>query len=154
MVTTGLQNAAPAGLVSGIKIAVVEAFRLKLPYKKAVAFHSVTEVGGQYVILRLALADGSEGVAEAVCRVAMSGEDAASVADRNPASTLPRNQKARPPRLQQQEKRLVAKLPLPFPTSGSQLDALRLCCLPLPSIQLYILSAHSTLCIDFKNKYV
>jgi L-alanine-DL-glutamate epimerase-like enolase superfamily enzyme len=80
MVVTGLQNAALAGLASGIKIAVVEALRLKLPYKKAVSFRSVTEAGGQYVILRLALADGSEGLAEAVCRAAMSGEDAASVA--------------------------------------------------------------------------
>jgi L-alanine-DL-glutamate epimerase-like enolase superfamily enzyme len=80
MVVTGLQNAAPAGLASGIKIAVVEALRLKLPYKKAVSFRSVTEAGGQYVILRLALAEGSEGLAEAVCRAAMSGEDAASVA--------------------------------------------------------------------------
>ena len=79
MVMTGLQNAAPA-LASGIKIAAVEAFRLKLPYKKAVSFRSVTESGGQYVILRLALEDGSEGIAEAVCRAAMSGEDATSVA--------------------------------------------------------------------------
>jgi L-Ala-D/L-Glu epimerase len=80
MVVTDLQNAAPAALASGVKIAAVEAFRLKLPYKKAVSFHSVTEAGGQYVILRLALDDGSEGIAEAVCRAAMSGEDAASVA--------------------------------------------------------------------------
>jgi L-alanine-DL-glutamate epimerase-like enolase superfamily enzyme len=79
MVMTGLQNAAPA-LASGIRIAAVEAFRLKLPYKKAVSFRSVTESGGQYVILRLALEDGSEGIAEAVCRAAMSGEDATSVA--------------------------------------------------------------------------
>src|SRR5258708_1874435 len=66
--------------VSGLRIVGVEAFRLKLPYKHAVAFHSVTEGVGQYVILRLTLADGTEGIAEAVCRPAMSGEDAASVA--------------------------------------------------------------------------
>jgi muconate cycloisomerase len=45
-----------------------------------VAFHSVTESTGQYVILRLALADGTEGIAECVCRAAHSGEDATSVA--------------------------------------------------------------------------
>jgi L-alanine-DL-glutamate epimerase-like enolase superfamily enzyme len=80
MAIAGLQSVAPAGLASGLKIAAVEALRLRLPYKTAVAFHSVTEASGQYVILRLALDDGSEGIAEAVCRVAHSGEDAASVA--------------------------------------------------------------------------
>ncbi len=80
MVVTGLQSVAPAHAVSDLKIAAVEAFRLKLPYKKAVAFHSVTEASGQYVILRLALDDGREGIAEAVCRVAHTGEDAATVA--------------------------------------------------------------------------
>jgi L-alanine-DL-glutamate epimerase-like enolase superfamily enzyme len=78
---TGLQAvSAPAGLASGAKIAAVEAFRLKLPYQAAVSFHSVTESSGQYVILRLALDDGSEGIAEVVCRAAQSGEDATSVA--------------------------------------------------------------------------
>ena len=77
----GLKTAsAPADLAGGARIAVIEAFRLKLPYKKAVSFHSVTEAAGQYVILRLALADGAEGIAESICRAAMSGEDAASVA--------------------------------------------------------------------------
>jgi L-Ala-D/L-Glu epimerase len=70
----------PADLAGGARIAVVEAFRLMLPYKTAVSFHSVTEAAGQYVILRLALDDGSEGIAEAVCRAAHSGEDAACVA--------------------------------------------------------------------------
>ena len=80
MAATGLQGVAPAGSRSDLKIAAVEALRLKLPYKNAIAFHSVTEASGQYVILRLALDDGSEGIAEAVCRAAHSGEDAASVA--------------------------------------------------------------------------
>jgi L-alanine-DL-glutamate epimerase-like enolase superfamily enzyme len=62
------------------KIASVEVFRLKLPYKKVVSFHSVTEATGQYVILRLLLADGTEGIAESVCRPAMYGEDATAVA--------------------------------------------------------------------------
>lgn len=77
----GLKTAStPADLAGAPKITAVEAIRLKLPYKKAVAFHSVTESAGQYVILRLALADGTEGIAEAVCRAAHSGEDATSVA--------------------------------------------------------------------------
>jgi L-alanine-DL-glutamate epimerase-like enolase superfamily enzyme len=80
MAATGLQGLALAGSRSDLKIAAVETLRLKLPYKKAIAFHSVTEASGQYVILRLALDDGSEGIAEAVCRAAHSGEDAASVA--------------------------------------------------------------------------
>jgi len=81
MAITGLQAAsAPADVASGCRIAAVEVFRLKLPYKAAVAFHSLTEAAGQYVILRLALADGTEGIAEAVCRAAQSGEDAATVA--------------------------------------------------------------------------
>ena len=80
MAATGLQGVALAGSRSDLKIAAVEALRLKLPYKKAIAFHSVTEASGQYVIVRLALDDGSEGIAEAVCRAAHSGEDAASVA--------------------------------------------------------------------------
>jgi L-alanine-DL-glutamate epimerase-like enolase superfamily enzyme len=81
MSMTGLKTAsASADLAGGARIVAVEALRLKLPYKKAVAFHSVTEAAGQYVILRLAVEDGAEGIAEAVCRAAMSGEDAQSVA--------------------------------------------------------------------------
>ena len=81
MSMTGLKTAsASADLAGGAKIATVEAFRLKLPYKKAVSFHSVTEAAGQYVILRLSLADGTEGIAELVCRAAHSGEDATTVA--------------------------------------------------------------------------
>jgi L-Ala-D/L-Glu epimerase len=93
MATTGLKPAPasaaapadpaatlPADQPSDLRIASVEAFRLKLPYKTAVAFHSLTEAAGQYVILRLALADGTEGIAEAVCRAAQSGEDAALLA--------------------------------------------------------------------------
>jgi L-alanine-DL-glutamate epimerase-like enolase superfamily enzyme len=76
----GLKTSAPADQAGGAKITSVEAIRLKLPYKKAIAFHSLTESAGQYVILRLALADGTEGIAESVCRAAHSGEDATTVA--------------------------------------------------------------------------
>jgi L-alanine-DL-glutamate epimerase-like enolase superfamily enzyme len=81
MAVTGPQAAAaPAEQAGGARIAEVEAFRLKLPYKSAVAFHSLTEAAGQYVILRLGLADGAEGIAEAVCRPGQSGEDATLLA--------------------------------------------------------------------------
>ena len=79
MATTELKPVA-VDLHDAPKIASLEVFRLKLPYKKAVSFHSVTESTGQYVILRLTLADGTEGIAEAVCRPAMYGEDATAVA--------------------------------------------------------------------------
>src|SRR5262249_4770188 len=81
MAITSLQPAAaPADVASGHRIATVEAFCLRLPYKTAVAFRSVTEATGEYVILRLALADGTEGISEAVCRAAQSGDDATVVA--------------------------------------------------------------------------
>jgi L-alanine-DL-glutamate epimerase-like enolase superfamily enzyme len=81
MAITSLQPAAaPADVASGHRIATVEAIRLRLPYKTAVAFRSVTEAAGEYVILRLALADGREGIAETVCRAAQSGDDAVTVA--------------------------------------------------------------------------
>jgi L-alanine-DL-glutamate epimerase-like enolase superfamily enzyme len=86
MATIGLKSAAapappaPADQPSDLHIATVEAFRLRLPYKTAVAFRSVTEATGEYVILRLALADGTEGISEAVCRAAQSGDDATIVA--------------------------------------------------------------------------
>jgi L-alanine-DL-glutamate epimerase-like enolase superfamily enzyme len=79
MAVTELKTS-PAGAADGPRIATVEAIRLKLPYKKAVSFRSVTEATGQYVILRIVLQDGTEGIAEAVCRTSMSGEDATSVA--------------------------------------------------------------------------
>ncbi|HEY7299182.1 MAG TPA: enolase C-terminal domain-like protein [Xanthobacteraceae bacterium] len=69
-----------AAVASDQKITSVQAFRLKLPYKKPVSFASLTESSGEYVILRIALADGTEGIAEAVCRPGHSGEDAVTVA--------------------------------------------------------------------------
>src|SRR4051812_23202576 len=65
---------------SDLKIMAVEAFRLKLPYKKPISFASLTESTGQYVVLRLKLDDGTEGIAEAVCRPGHTGEDAVLVA--------------------------------------------------------------------------
>jgi L-alanine-DL-glutamate epimerase-like enolase superfamily enzyme len=65
---------------SGLAIAAVEAFRLKLPYRAAVSFKTVRQSVGEYVILRLVLDNGLEGLAEAICRPEQSGEDATSLA--------------------------------------------------------------------------
>jgi L-alanine-DL-glutamate epimerase-like enolase superfamily enzyme len=80
MSTTTQLKTIPADAESGLAIAAVDVFRLKLPYKTAISFKSVRESVGEYVILRLALADGTEGIAEAVCRPEHSGEDATLVA--------------------------------------------------------------------------
>jgi muconate cycloisomerase len=61
-------------------IAQVEAIKLRLPYRASVAFKTVRESTGEYVILRLSLKDGLDGIAEAICRPTQSGEDAALVA--------------------------------------------------------------------------
>ena len=65
---------------SDLKIAAVEAFRLRLPYKSAIAFRSVKQSAAEYVILRIATDSGAEGIAELVCRPEHSGEDATLVA--------------------------------------------------------------------------
>jgi L-alanine-DL-glutamate epimerase-like enolase superfamily enzyme len=69
-----------ADAASDLKIAGVEAIRLRLPYKKAISFASLTESTGEYVVLRLRLVDGTEGIAESVCRPGHTGEDATLVA--------------------------------------------------------------------------
>src|SRR5262249_57635210 len=71
---------AKRGLTSDLTIASVETIRLKLPYKKPISFASLTESTGQYVILRIVLSDGTEGIAESVCRPGHTGEDAVIVA--------------------------------------------------------------------------
>src|SRR5262245_31145845 len=80
MTMTETRPSATPDAKSGLAIASVEAIRLKLPYKKPISFASLTESTGQYVILRIALADGTEGIAESVCRPGHSGEDAVTVA--------------------------------------------------------------------------
>jgi L-alanine-DL-glutamate epimerase-like enolase superfamily enzyme len=65
---------------SDLTIAAVEAIKLKLPYKKPVSFASQTESTSHYVILRIVLSDGTEGIAECVCRPGHKGEDAVIVA--------------------------------------------------------------------------
>jgi L-alanine-DL-glutamate epimerase-like enolase superfamily enzyme len=80
MTLTDTRPSATTDPASGLKIATVEAIRLNLPYKKAITFAGHTESTSQYVILRIALADGTEGIAESVCRPSHTGEDAVSVA--------------------------------------------------------------------------
>jgi len=80
MTLADVRPGATAEQRSDLKIASVEAIRLKLPYKKPVTFAGHTESTSHYVILRIALADGTEGIAESVCRPGHTGEDAVTVA--------------------------------------------------------------------------
>ncbi len=72
------ETAARAG-VSGHRIARVDTFCLRLPYKGEVEFATVKQSSAEYVILVLTLDNGVEGIAEAVCRPEFSGEDARAV---------------------------------------------------------------------------
>ena len=63
-----------------LKIADVKCHPVKLPYKGEIKFRSVSESVGQYAFLRIILDDGTEGLAEAVCRPEQQGEDAKSLA--------------------------------------------------------------------------
>ncbi len=63
-----------------LKITGVKAFRLRLPFKSAVAYKSVKQSAGEYVLLRLTLDNGLQGFAETNCRLEQSGEDAVSLA--------------------------------------------------------------------------
>src|SRR5215218_9422521 len=65
---------------SGLAIAAVETFKLKLPYRAAVSFKTVRQSVGEYVILRLVLDNALEGISEAICRPEQSGEDATLLA--------------------------------------------------------------------------
>jgi L-alanine-DL-glutamate epimerase-like enolase superfamily enzyme len=65
---------------SDLKISAVEVYRLKLPYKNPISFRSVKQAAGEFVLLRLVLDDGRDGIAESVCRPQHSGENATSVA--------------------------------------------------------------------------
>ena len=69
-----------AATASDLKITAVEAYRLRLPYKAAISFASVKQEIGEFVLLRIVLNNGVDGIAESVCRPEHSGESAASVA--------------------------------------------------------------------------
>ncbi len=78
--SAAIQPAQYAVAGSDLKIASVEAYRLKLPYKSAVSFKSAKQEVGEFVLLRIVLNNGVDGIAESVCRPEHSGEDAISVA--------------------------------------------------------------------------
>jgi L-alanine-DL-glutamate epimerase-like enolase superfamily enzyme len=61
-------------------IAAVDVIKLRLPYRSAVSFKTVRQSVGEYVILRIVLHNGLEGLAEAICRPEQSGEDATLLA--------------------------------------------------------------------------
>jgi L-alanine-DL-glutamate epimerase-like enolase superfamily enzyme len=77
---TNTQSGARSEAASDLKISAVEVFRLKLPYKNPVSFHEVKQTAGEYVLLRLVLDNGVDGIAESICRPQHSGEDATAVA--------------------------------------------------------------------------
>jgi L-alanine-DL-glutamate epimerase-like enolase superfamily enzyme len=65
---------------SGHRIVDLEARCLRLPYRKEIKFASVTQSSAEYSLLVVRLDDGTEGIAEAVCRPEFSGEDARAIA--------------------------------------------------------------------------
>jgi L-alanine-DL-glutamate epimerase-like enolase superfamily enzyme len=77
---TNTQSSARGEAASDLAISAVEVFRLKLPYKNPISFHSVKQTAGEYVLLRLVLDNGIDGIAESICRPQHSGEDATAVA--------------------------------------------------------------------------
>lgn len=66
---------------SDLKIKDVVVHCLRLPYRNVVHFRSVAEDSAEYVIVRIIANDGTEGIAEAVCRPEHSGETAYMVKD-------------------------------------------------------------------------
>lgn len=77
------QGAGQAGTgepTSDLVIADVVVHRLRLPYRRAVQFKAVTEAAGEYALVRVIASDGTEGIAEAVCRPEQHGETSEAVA--------------------------------------------------------------------------
>jgi L-Ala-D/L-Glu epimerase len=72
--------AEPAAPASDLKIAKVEVFRVRLPYKAQVAFKALKQSQGEYALLRLTLDNGLQGLAETICRPEQAGEDATCIA--------------------------------------------------------------------------
>ena len=72
------EAAAPA--ISGHRIVDARAHCLKLPYRGVVQFANVKQAAAEYSMLIVRLDDGTEGIAEAVCRPEFSGEDARAIA--------------------------------------------------------------------------
>src|SRR5688572_12192093 len=70
----------PQAQASGHRIVEVTAHCLRLPYKGEVQFAQLKQASAEYSIVVIRLDDGTEGIAEAVCRPEMNGEDSRSIA--------------------------------------------------------------------------
>jgi L-Ala-D/L-Glu epimerase / N-acetyl-D-glutamate racemase len=65
---------------SDLRIKDLIVHKLRLPYRSAVNFRSVTQDCGEYALLRIITDDGQEGIAESICRPEQHGEDAMALA--------------------------------------------------------------------------
>jgi L-alanine-DL-glutamate epimerase-like enolase superfamily enzyme len=72
--------ALPRMQTSGHRIVEVSTHCLRLPYRSEVQFAHIKQSSAEYSILVIRLDDGTEGIAEAVCRPEFTGEDARSIA--------------------------------------------------------------------------
>jgi L-Ala-D/L-Glu epimerase len=70
----------PSSETSGHRIVEVTTHCLRLPYRNEVQFASVKQASAEYAIVVIRLDDGTEGIAEAVCRPEFTGEDARAIA--------------------------------------------------------------------------
>jgi L-alanine-DL-glutamate epimerase-like enolase superfamily enzyme len=70
----------PLAQASGHRIVDVTAHCLRLPYRGEVQFARMKQASAEYSILVVTLDDGTEGIAEAVCRPEFTGEDSRSIA--------------------------------------------------------------------------
>ena len=70
----------PQAQASGHRIADVTTHCLRLPYRGEVQFARMKQASAEYSIVVITLDDGTEGIAEAVCRPEFTGEDSRSIA--------------------------------------------------------------------------
>jgi L-alanine-DL-glutamate epimerase-like enolase superfamily enzyme len=70
----------PLPRASGHRIAAMATHCLWLPYHNEVQFAQIKQASAEYCLVVIRLDDGTEGIAEAVCRPEFSGEDARAVA--------------------------------------------------------------------------
>jgi len=70
----------PQAQASGRRIVDIATHCLRLPYRGEVQFANLKQASAEYCLVAIRLDDGTEGVAEAVCRPEFSGEDARAVA--------------------------------------------------------------------------
>ncbi len=70
----------PVTQASGHRIVEVTVHCLRLPYRGEVQFAQMKQASAEYCLVVIRLDNGTEGIAEAVCRPEFSGEDARAVA--------------------------------------------------------------------------